>query len=134
MKAICIPSRNISLVLGLVGITAGIVRMIMQCYGIDDFGYLIALSIPLVLVGVWSIIPSCSWPQVLIGNSFAVYVLHPMLPIIFDVACQRCPSVYWRSVLGMFVEWFAVVSFAIFCAQGIRKLSPRLAGLIFGGR
>ena len=134
MKAIRIPSRRISLVLGLGGIVIGIVRMLLQLQGIEDFGYLIAISIPLVLVGAWSLIPTCSWPQVLIGNTFAIYVLHPMLPIIYDILCQRFSSVLGGVVLGMFVEWFTVVLFAIFCAQGIRKISPRLAGLIFGGR
>lgn len=134
MKAIRIPSRSLSLVLGFGGVATGTMRILLQSRGIEDFGYLIAISIPLVLVGVWSLIPSCSWPSVLIGNSFAIYVLHPMLPIIYDVACQRWLGEFGSTVSGMFFEWFAVVLLAIFCSMGIRKFSPQLAGLIFGGR
>ena len=117
------------LVLGAIGLAVGVVGMFVRGAGGTDFGYFRALSIPFVLTCLWTLVPEKPWPKRMVANSFAVYLMHPMLVRAINA------SGILPSVAGVaFVEWCAAVASALLCAEILRRFAPRFAGLVFGGR
>jgi len=118
-----------SLALGLVGLAVGLVGMVLEMKGVYAYGYPILASIPLLMLLLWRLMPSAKWPAALVGSSFAVYVVHPI--VIRALNASGClPSTSWRFVVELAIA--APVAFLI--AIGLHKVLPRVAAFAFGGR
>ena len=115
--------------LGLVGLSIGLVGLVMQAHGVPDYGYTKLLAIPFVLCLFWGVVPDVRGPAWLVGNTFAVYVIHPMLIRALNAAGVLPPG-RWTFVL----EWTAVSAVSIGLVQLMRRFLPRVTSLAFGGR
>ena len=84
---------------------------------------------------LWSVIPSRVWPQVLVRNSFRIFVLHGMilyfLPMPFKV-CGLWPRVHNWPVVVPF--WVITIVASIVVAEILRHCVPKASAIVFGGR
>lgn len=123
-------TRRAGLSLGAVGLLLGAVAVGLAAHGSPWSGYASELSVPFVMAGLWVLTPSVPWPRGLVGNAFAVYVMHPIfLRLLLE------PRRLLPDTPAMFaVEWLLAVLASVFVAIVLRKASPKAADLAFGGR
>lgn len=98
--------------------------------------YLLQMTIPLMLIGVWSFMPSCPWKKWLTGSSFAIYLTHVFVLNAIEAVCRKIGA---RDVLNSgIIVWLIELLFVVGCSLGmtkiIRRLSAPLARIVFGGR
>jgi len=117
------------LALGLAGLGVGLGGMVLEMAGVYAYGYPILVSIPLLMMLLWRLTPSAQWPAALVGSSFAVYVVHPIVIRALNAA-NLLSATPWRFVLELLVA--APVAF--FVTLALHRLLPRTASVVFGGR
>ena len=122
-------ARPPALALGAVGAVIGLVGLLMQARGIPDYGYAKLLAIPFVLCLLWGAVPDARWPQWLVGNTFAFYVMHPILVRALN-ASGILPAGDWTFIC----EWIVVATSVGIIAIALHRFLPRLSGWVFGGR
>lgn len=93
------------------------------------------LSRPLLIIGVFSIVGSHKWPKILVGNSFAIYVLHWPLIIAAYIICGKTNTFHaiFGSVFNSIAYFLTVIGLTIAVAQAIRR-NHLLSRLLLGGR
>jgi len=121
-------SRRNGLAAGMLGVVIAALGLWARARGSLSGGYLMELAIPFTLVGLWILTPSVRWPSQLCASAFPVYVLHA----IFIKALSVAPFPY--GPFAWIFEWIVVSFLALFAAFLLRRLSPRLATVFFGGR
>ena len=121
--------RRPAIALGAVGLLVGIGGMLMEMNGVPDFGYAKLVAIPLVLCLIWGLVPDRPWPAWLVGNAFAVYMVHPVLVRSMNAA-GMFPNVSWAYV----IEWCCAVGASLGLVGLLRRFAPRTTGWAFGGR
>lgn len=115
--------------LGLIFVVAQAVFVIKAWPGAQHFGW---LAIPLMLYGVWGLMPTCALPQWFVGCAFPVYLLHKFF---FPIADRL-----WNGVTGAttIIGYLATIVFvfgaSVVAANLLRRLMPRVSGVAFGGR
>ena len=90
--------------------------------------YLGFFALPFLLYGAWRLVPSGKWPDWLVKNAFPVFLVH-----------KYCLSPIKKLPLGDGVFSYLacallVFAGALFAANVIRRLSPKCAVVLFGGR
>ena len=115
--------------LGLAGVAVGVVGMLLEINGVHAYGYPVLMSIPLVMMLLWRFVPSSQWPAALVGSSFAVYVMHPIVIRAINVS-GALPS----GPFSIVVEGFAAAAISLLLAVALHKAAPRIASYAFGGR
>lgn len=97
----------------------------------EGFAYFGLILRPLLIVGFWSICPSCDFPNILAGLAFPIYLIHMISLFFMGVLHVRPPTdTAWGYVLCAFLNMF----FAMCISIALKKNFPRLAGVLFGGR
>lgn len=89
----------------------------------------------LMIAMLWCVIPSQRWPKILTRNSFPLYALHMLilyvLPLsmkaigVYDTVIRKC---------GFLPVFFLTILIALSIAESLKRFSPRVAGIVFGGR
>ena len=85
------------------------------------------LSIPVMIVGLWGLMPTRRLPRVLIENTFPIYLMHMFVLLLFGTA--RISSPMAAVGIGM----LAVV-LSITIAEAMRRVSPVAVRILYGGR
>jgi len=88
------------------------------------------LVIPLALFGVWYAVPDTPWPKALTSLVFPVYLIHWFFVHAVSRACL-VPDV---KAVAVPLTFFFVLAASVGLAVCLRRFSPSLAGLLFGGR
>ena len=99
-------------------------------FGLGLFVYwlgCVEFAIPLTIVGLWGLMPTRPFPKVLTQNTFPIYLIHMFVLLFFGSTKIANPFV----AIG--VGCMAIVV-SLFVAMVLRKLLPRTASLLFGGR
>lgn len=123
-------ARRIGLTAGAIGLVIGLVGMKLAASGSPLFGYACELSIPFVMAFLWAVMPSKPWHPWLVGNAFAIYVMHPIF-----LRLMLEPRRLFPDMPSMcFVEWIGGVLLSVFFAIALRGIVPRFAYFAFGGR
>lgn len=94
--------------------------------------FLTTISLALAL---WSVIPSCAWPHVLVRNSFRIFVLHGMVLFVLPFPFKACGL--WTRILSWPVVvpiWVITIAVSIVAAELLRRYAPKTSALVFGGR
>ena len=121
--------RRTGLALGIAGLAVGLVGMGLKMAGISDYGYLTLATIPLVLHLFWALTSSGRWPVWLVGNAFAIYVMHPLFVRFLGLGG------FLSIGCGAFLlEWMLVVGLSVLFSVGLGRVVPGFAVLVFGGR
>ncbi len=93
------------------------------------------LSCPMMIAGVWSIVPSKPWPKVLTGNAFPIYVLQWPIIMVAYIICGKTGThnlIFANLLLTLLFLAFVVVA-TILTAVVLRK-NNLLFKLLLGGR
>lgn len=86
------------------------------------------------LVGLWSVMPVVHLPKFLNAVSFPIYLLHMMCLNGIALVCKNLFPYVFSSSAGFFVLGAVVVIMSIIVCLLMRKLFPRISGILFGGR
>lgn len=89
------------------------------------------LSLPFLLLFFWNILPASRWPQWLTACAFPIYLVHILTHPYFDIALK---SLSLGKTAMAFIQLFGSVFVSIALAMALRRVAPRFAGVIFGGR
>lgn len=127
---------------GVISILAGIVLFLLRPICVK-LGYMAAgywmgwLGVPVLMLGMWVLLPEYKFSDCLIKSSFPIYLLHYFFCIVLAGVV---------GVLGL-REWATHETFTLYIVRGgivivlsiissvaLRKIFPRFSLLIFGGR
>ena len=122
-------SRRLGLVAGAAGFAIGLLGLYLRLGDIVGWSYCVTVSIPLVMLLVWTVMPERSWSVRLTGNAFAVYVIHPLVIRAFHVL-----GLIPGGSASTLVEWVVVVVTSLLLGLGLRRVAPQFASVAFGGR
>ena len=126
MNNISLPKRGHALALAY-GFSCAAANGYCRISGIKC---LFPLWVPALLFGLWKFVPERPLPKWLIGSSFAIYVLHTVvyrfLGILFNFTVDNIPA--WIA------KWAIGVCASLCVAIAWRKLCPKSAKIVFGGR
>ena len=121
--------------LGVAMFAAGFAVLVWRVSGIAATGGepfpVLCLAIPLLVAGVWFVVPSAPWPRWLTSMSFPIYVMHFFVIYAMDGFGGARAD---KSVSAMLSQ--AVISVMVPCAIALamRRFAPRIAAFLFGGR
>ena len=120
-----------------VGLGALLLNAFARCRGLElvenatDF-----LMVPLLLVGVWTVMSGLNPPILLVRQSFAIYVLHGLFlhVSIALVVMLGFRSLMDTSLLISAVRWLFAIGCSIIVSLVLKRSTPRVATVLFGGR
>ena len=84
-------------------------------------------SIPLMIIGLWGLMPTRRFPRVLVANTFPVYLMHMFVLLLFGTARISSPMV--AVGIGMLA-----VALSVAIAEAMRRGSPVAVRILYGGR
>lgn len=95
-----------------------------------------ALSVPFLMFGVLSILPIKKLPQYLVGNAFAIFLMHNIFLslVAMGLMVARLHDSPMLQVPIMILRLVMAVAISIIVAQYLRKFFPKAAAVVFGGR
>lgn len=105
-------------------------KMGIFLFGFGVFLFLMVsrfMSIAIMIVGLWGMIPSWRFPRVLITNTFPVYLVHMFVLLLFGN--ERIRSVPLAVGVGL-----SAIALSVFAAETIRRTMPRMSQFLWGGR
>lgn len=116
-----------------------------SCYALNMWGtwvnvwwapYPRFISIPIALLAVWNLIPSCSWPRWLTGLAFPLFLVHPLTTNLYQTFQRRLfpLSNDLPPALNYLTQWIVVTVVSLLLALAMKKYLPRISAILFGGR
>ena len=96
-----------------------------------------AISVPLALYGLWTLVPKTKWPRWLTSAAFPVYVLHYrfVLAVIVLVAIRTgMVAAETSGALPYLMSGILAFGISLVLTFLLRRLFPRVAAILFGGR
>ena len=89
------------------------------------------LNIPVLVLGVWRLVPSRAWPTWLVASAFPVYAIHYFFAHgLESTILPLCHPDWWAYAARCVL--IALLSFG--AAALLRSLHPRVSFLLLGGR
>lgn len=92
--------------------------------------YCVNLGLPLLMVGLWRVVPAVRWPEWLTGCAFPVFILHVFAIGVYNNFLIREVD----GLLALFAKYFFAVLLPIIVVVAARRLIPRTVKFAFGGR
>lgn len=133
-KSVKIEKRTALCVSGI-GLLLGFGRMFLKAHGHCDCGYLVPFTIPFVMLGLWTVMPTRNWWNWVVRNSFAIYVSHMIVLSVLGLLVKNLPITIDKEMgLLMFIELAVTVGITLIIACALKKYFPRLAQIAYGGR
>lgn len=116
--------------LGVVGAGLLSVKVYLGANHSDYCPIVEELFIPVGMLIVWRLM-SCSFPASLTSQTFPIYLIHGILLPYITLLCRRCGC---HVVVTGLITLLAGFSVSIMSALFLRRIAPRTAGILFGGR
>lgn len=94
------------------------------------------VCVPLLLFGLLGTISTRSWPKMLVGNAFAIFLAHNMF-LSFVAMGLMAVGLHGRENLLipiMIFRLIAAIAMSIALAEVLRRCCPRVAEVVYGGR
>lgn len=111
------------------------IALLRLAFGLSGNEFLAWIMIACAMYGLWRIVPSKSWPESLVGNAFALYLVHPffivILAAIFSVLSKGLLN---SSVMLYLVRWFVAIGTSLLLIVAFRKFMPKGTRFVLGGR
>jgi len=85
------------------------------------------LSILLMIVGLWGLMPSRPLPKILTSNTFPIYLIHMFVLLLAGSGKISSPIISIAVGVG-------AVLVSLIVAVAMKKLLPRTSSILFGGR
>lgn len=136
-NSLCIPKWIKPLILLL-----GLAAFLLHFWAIDnDMGTLWFantkwVAIPVSLVALWAIMPSNPWPRWLTDSAFPIYLIHWTVLSYFGVLLWNLPirDTLMKAIPTYWVLTAVTVVACLLAAFLMRRVTPRIAAFLFGGR
>lgn len=116
---------------GIVGIALLLARLVIIDNGWLGQNCVHKFAVPFLIYATWHFMTAKPWPTWLTSCSFPIFLMHGVCISYFSVIAKRIPSPEGINVFGAFVCG-VVGSIAITVL--LRRYTPKLAGILFGGR
>ena len=120
---------------GVVFLAAGVAVVAWRTGGIASSGGepfpVLCAAIPLLVAGMWFLVPASPWPAWLTSMSFPIYALHFFAVYALD-GFHACKAD--KSIGLMAVHVVCAVLAPCICALALRQLPSVVAKFLFGGR
>ena len=132
--------------LALPRVAAGALLVVaFSCYTLNMWGtwtnawwtpYPRFIAIPIALLAVWRLIPSCPWPRWLTGLSFPLFLIHYLVIGLYQtLQGYLLPlSTALPPTLNYLTQWIVATGVSILLALAMKKYCPRISAVLFGGR
>ena len=89
------------------------------------------LNIPVLVLGVWRLVPSRAWPTWLVASAFPVYAVHYFFAHgLESTILPLCHPDWWAYA----ARCVLIVLLSFGAAALLRSLHPRVSFLLLGGR
>ena len=117
--------------LGLVGIILTVLGAVGELRGLMFVrAYCLSVGVPLLMLGLWGLIPSVRWPKWLTSCAFPIFLLHVFAIGVYNNFLVRDVS----GVLAFAAKYAFSVGLPIVAVVVMRRMLPKVAELAFGGR
>lgn len=98
---------------------------------------LLRFLLPPLILSVWTLVPATAWPKWLTSTAFPIFLVHMLILSALDNLFDLVPTLD-TARLGNNLDYFLCGLFSILLsivfAVLLRRFSPRLAAVLFGGR
>lgn len=128
---VVITKPYVAYVCALVGIVLLGIRALYRYNSWERPVELTVIMIPCVMYAVWHFMSPTKWPEWFTACSFPIYLLHELVKSYFVTAFKHLPV---PELGAAFVSFFGSIVGSITIAVLLRRYTPRLAGILFGGR
>lgn len=114
----------------------GVVILFVNMTYISVFGVVNEIGMFSIAVALWKTISDLECPKWLTRSAFPIFVLHGGVLVGLRLLFIWCglQHIVDQSMMALFMQIVCVVAVCVLVAQIIRRLSPTLASLLFGGR
>ena len=127
-----IPALSLRKYKGIL-LLVGFAFVILQAIGKSNrwgfYEYFGWLAIPILLLGVWLLIPDREWPKGLTSCAFSIFILHRFFFQVGALIVGGCNTLLSYAFVAFFMF---VVSLVV--ATLLKRIMPRLSRIAFGGR
>lgn len=120
-----------SLAIGLAFVALRAIMLSKEIPGAYFAGF---LSVPFVLYGIWSLIPTTPWPGWLTAYSFSVYLIHKFVMYVNVRNQGICQPRGGAGICQYFGVAIASFSISLAIAVAIHRVFSKLSRFMFGGR
>ncbi|MBQ4385144.1 MAG: acyltransferase [Kiritimatiellae bacterium] len=121
------------MVLGLLGVLLSITCNLLQIpIGGGNYLNIRHFPVPLVMAGVFGLMPVKRFPEVLVTAAFPVYLMHGMWTVPITCILNHVPFIGATS--AYLLKWGFGFGMSVLSASFLRRYVPRVAGVLFGGR
>ena len=133
MRSKIIPTLSLILGLGWIVIVLFIANEQEEIF--RSFKTIIQLS---VLLAFWNFIPAIKLPAWLSSSAFPIFLMHVLVWRVLEILSSiiRVKLLFLNPSNG--IDWMIKFSLGfgipIFVAYGVRRIAPRFASMMFGGR
>ena len=128
--------------IGTIAPILGLAAFLLHFWAIDNgmgsiwFANTKWIAIPAALIALWTFVPSKPWPRWLTNSAFPIYLMHWTVTSYFDIFFKHLPM--RDAIMGVIPTYWVLTAFTVgICLLAtllIRKLVPRIAACLFGGR
>lgn len=91
------------------------------------------IAVVTTLIGIWAICQPVELPKFLKAQAFPIYLLHGVL-VTFVLMVRVLAPVFTLSLIGYLLSVLFMVMGSIGISMLLRKYSPKMAAILFGGR
>lgn len=125
------PSAKLTWICAVIGLVLLAIQVASKLCGFRLPTNLVPFMTPFVAVAVWAIIPAIELPERLKGVGFPIYLMHFFfLEWWWSVETKVFGAPVWTHIL----VWPTVLVVSVACANLLRRMAPKTASLLFGGR
>ena len=124
-------SRKPMIVCGIFGLLLLVLRILFSYYAWRGQSYLTNLAIPCILYFVWGCMTAKRLPEWLTSCSFPIFLSHVILIHYFSSWFKR---LLVPEIWAAFITFIGSVGLSIGLTLLLRRYTPRLASVLFGGR
>lgn len=120
------------LMVGVLGVLASIVCTRIQIPVGGTYLNLRHFPLPFLMAGMFGLMPTKRFPVILVSAAFPVYLMHGMWAVSITCVLNHIPFVGCTSAYVL--KWGIAFGMSVTMAWVLRRFTPRVAAVLFGGR
>lgn len=132
-----LPNKSLGVSLLFVGIFFLILKNLLDLRGCGAaMNIFEATSVPFLIVGIFTVIPSTKWPGIFVRNSFPIFLAHnAFLSLIAMILMALNVNAMGGMLIPIaIVRMLLAIALSIFMAEFLKNRFPRFANILYGGR